>query len=80
MAKIAFLLTIIMLVCFVFHLNKELRKYFEARTTTSIKIENTPTLRMPAITICAEQVYDVTVPGRALFSSIMNKSTNADEI
>lgn len=78
--KIRFLLTIIMFVCFVFHLNKELTKFFEAKATTTIKVENRPILRMPAITICAEQVYDVTVPGRAIISSILNKSTNTDKI
>ncbi len=62
-SQIRFLLTIVMLVCFGLHLKKELTKFFEAKTTTAIKLENSPTLKMPAITICAEQVYDITVPG-----------------
>ncbi len=57
-----------MLVCFCLHLKKELTKFFEAKTTTAIKLENTPTLKMPAITICAEQAYDVNVPGNSTCS------------
>jgi hypothetical protein len=65
-SQIRFLLTIIMLVCFGLHLKKELTKFFEAKTTTAIMLENTPTLKMPAITICAEQAYDVNVPGNLI--------------
>jgi hypothetical protein len=55
-SQIRFLLTVVMLVCFGLHLKKELTKFFDAKTTTAIKIENSMTLKMPAITICAEQV------------------------
>ena len=65
-SQIRFLLTIVMLVCFGLHLKKELTKFFDAKTTTAIKLENSLTLKMPAITICAEQVYDITVPGTLL--------------
>ena len=61
--QIHLMLTCIMLVCFGLHLKKELTKFFEAKTTTAIKMENTPNLKMPAITICAEQVFDFTAPG-----------------
>ena len=54
------MLTVIMLVCFGLHLKKELTKFFDAKTTTAIKVESSPTLKMPTITICAEQAYDVT--------------------
>jgi hypothetical protein len=70
-SQIRFLLTIIMLVCFCLHLKKELTKFFEAKTTTATKLENTPTLKLPAITICAEQAYDVNVPGNSTSSKNM---------
>ncbi len=55
-SQIHFLLTVLMLVCFGLHLKKELTKFFEAKTTTAIKLEKSLTIKMPAITICAEQV------------------------
>ncbi len=67
-SQIRLFLTIVMLVCFILHLRKELSKFFEAKTTTAIKLENTPTLEMPAITICAEQVFDITAPGSSKWS------------
>ncbi len=63
-SKIRLIVTVIMLVCFGLHLKKELTKFFDAKTTTAIKLENRDTLKMPAVTICAEQVFDFTVPGR----------------
>ena len=69
------LLTIIMLVCFILHLRKELAKFFEAKTTTAIKLESTPTLEMPAVTICAEQVFDVTAPGKNLSYIELSRGT-----
>jgi hypothetical protein len=62
-SKIRLIVTVIMLVCFGLHLKKELSKFFDGKTTTAIKLENRDTLKMPAVTICAEQVFDFTVPG-----------------
>jgi hypothetical protein len=68
-SQIRLMLTVIMLVCFGLHLKKELTKFFEAKTTTAIKLESTENLKMPAISICAEQIFDFTVAGNFKFYS-----------
>ncbi len=56
--KIRFFLTILMVVCFLLHLQKEVQKFVEAKKTTSIRLEDSTTLKFPAVTICAEQIYN----------------------
>ncbi len=65
-SKVRCCLTIVMTVCFVIHFQKEVKKFFEAKQTTSIRLEDSPTLNFPAITICAEQIFNKDNEGNKL--------------
>ena len=69
-SKIRLCLTILMAICFLLHLQKEVQKFVEAKKTTSIRLEDSPTLKFPAITICAEQIYNTDNKGKQLFFGI----------
>ena len=62
------LFTILLSICFVAHIQKELFKFLEARTTTSTSIQESTTLPMPTMAICAEQVLNTSYPGMSCFT------------
>jgi hypothetical protein len=63
-SKVRFCLTILMAICFSLHLQKEMQKFMEAKKTTSIRLEDSTTLKFPAVTICAEQIYNTDNKGK----------------
>jgi hypothetical protein len=63
-SKIRLCFTILMAICFLLHLQKEVQKFAEAKKTTSIRVEDSPTLKFPAITICAQQIYNTDKKGK----------------
>ena len=60
---IRFLLTILLSICFAAHIQKELFKFFDAKTTTSTSVKESEAITMPAMAICAEQVLNTSYPG-----------------
>ena len=63
LSQIRFILTAFLCIGFGLHLYKELSKFFDGKTTTTIRHEQSSAIKLPAITICAEQVYDTSTHG-----------------
>ena len=45
------------------HMQKQLFKFMEGKTTTSTNFQESTTIPMPAMAICAEQVLNTSYPG-----------------
>ena len=73
LSQIRVILTAFLCIAFALHLHKELSKFFDGKTTTSIRHEQSSAIKPPAITICAEQVYDTSTPGNFKSNTLLTR-------
>jgi hypothetical protein len=59
-----FVLAIFLSACFIAHVYRELSKFFDQKTTTSISQRASTSMELPSITFCAQEALNSDVPGK----------------